>query len=113
MPVELVVTGANRPLSPRVEIGLYRIAQEALTNIGRHAQASQAWLEVTMSPEKVRLVVSDNGLGFDPEKIPQNRYGLIGLNERVKLLHGRLQVETSPGQGTRLEVTIPLRVKRR
>lgn len=112
VPVELVVAGANRPLSPRVEIGLYRIAQEALNNIGRHAQASQAWLEVTMSPEKVSLAVSDNGLGFDPEQIPQNRYGLIGLNERVKLLHGRLQVETSPGQGTRLEVTIPMRVKK-
>lgn len=112
VPVELVVAGANRPLSPRVEIGLYRIAQEALNNIGRHAQASQAWLEVTMSPEKVSLAVSDNGLGFDPEQIPQNRYGLIGLNERVKLLHGRLQVETSPGQGTRLEVTIPMRIKK-
>jgi two-component system NarL family sensor kinase len=113
MPVEMMVTGANRPLSPRAEIGLYRIAQEALNNIGRHAEASRVWLEVTMSPEAVKLVVSDNGRGFDPEQIPQNRYGLLGLNERVRLLHGRLQVESTPGQGTRLEVTIPLRVKRR
>ncbi|MCB8942734.1 MAG: GAF domain-containing sensor histidine kinase [Ardenticatenaceae bacterium] len=113
IPVEMVVTGANRPLSPRVEIGLYRIAQEALTNIGRHARASKAWLEVTMSPEKVKLMVSDNGCGFDPEQIPQNRYGLLGLNERVKLLHGRLQVESGPGQGTRLEVMIPLRARKK
>jgi two-component system NarL family sensor kinase len=112
LPVDMVVSGANRPLSPRVEIGLYRISQEALTNIGRHAQASKVWLEVTMSPEKVKLMVSDNGRGFDPEQIPQNRYGLIGLNERVRLLHGRLQVESSPGQGTRLEVIIPLRTRK-
>ena len=113
IPVDLMITGANRPLSPRVEIGLYRIAQEALTNIGSHAEASKAWLEIMMSPEKVRLVVSDNGLGFDPEQIPQNRYGLVGMNERVKLLHGRLQVESSPGQGTRLELTIPLRARKK
>ncbi len=111
--VQMLVTGANRPLSPRVEIGLYRMAQEALTNVGRHAEASKAWLEVTMSPEKVKLVVADNGRGFDPEQIPQNRYGLVGMNERVKLLHGRLHVESSPGQGTRLEVTIPLRGPKR
>jgi two-component system NarL family sensor kinase len=113
VPVEMAVTGANRPLPPRVEIGFYRIAQEALNNIGRHAQASKARLEVMMSPEAVKLVVADNGRGFDPEHIPENRYGLLGLNERVRLLHGRLQVESTPGRGTRLEVTIPLRVKRR
>ena len=113
IPVQMLVTGANRPLSPRVEIGLYRMAQEALTNVGRHAEANKAWLEVTMSPEKVKLVVADNGRGFDPEQIPQNRYGLVGMNERVKLLHGRLHVESSPGQGTRLEVTIPLRGPKR
>lgn len=113
VPVEMVVTGANRPLPPRVEISLYRMAQEALTNIGRHAQATKAWLEVIMSPEGVKLTVADNGHGFDPEQIPDNRYGLLGLNERVKLLHGRLQVESTPGQGTRLEVTIPLRAQRR
>ena len=108
-----VVTGANRPLSPRVEIGLYCTTQEALTNIGHHAEATKAWLEVMMSPEEVTLVVADNGRGFDPEQIPQNRYDLVGMNERVKLLHGRLQVESSPGQGTRLEVRIPLRGSRR
>ena len=113
MPVEMTITGANRPLSPRIEIGLYRMAQEALTNIGRHAEATKVWLEVTMSPEKVKLRVSDNGLGFDPEQIPQNRYGLVGMNERVKLLHGHLQVESSPGQGTRLEITVPLRARKK
>jgi signal transduction histidine kinase len=66
-----------------------------------------------MSPEGVKLTVADNGHGFDPEQIPDNRYGLLGLNERVKLIHGRLQVESTPGQGTRLEVTIPLRAQRR
>jgi two-component system NarL family sensor kinase len=109
-PVNFLVTGGNRPLSLRVESGLYRIAQEALTNINRHAQASQAFLHLLTTPTEVRLIVEDNGRGFDPEQAPQNRYGLRGLNERVKLLGGALRLESSPGAGTRLEVRIPLQV---
>jgi two-component system NarL family sensor kinase len=109
-PVNFLVTGGNRPLSLRVESGLYRIAQEALTNINRHAQASQAFLHLLTTPAEVRLIVEDNGRGFDPEQAPQSRYGLRGLNERVKLLGGALRLESSPGAGTRLEVRIPLQV---
>ena len=109
VPVELSLSGSGRPLPPRIEIGLYRLAQEALTNIGRHASATTAKVELVTSPEMVQLVVWDNGQGFDPEAIPENRYGLIGMNERVKLLHGRLHLESSPGEGTRIEVVIPLK----
>jgi signal transduction histidine kinase len=109
VPVELSLSGSGRPLPPRIEIGLYRLAQEALTNIGHHASATTAKVELVTSPEMVQLVVWDNGQGFDPEAIPENRYGLIGMNERVKLLHGRLHLESSPGEGTRIEVVIPLK----
>ncbi|NKQ35247.1 MAG: GAF domain-containing sensor histidine kinase [Chloroflexi bacterium] len=105
--VDLLVTG-SRPLPPRVESGLYRIAQEALTNIGRHAQATQVTLALTMTPDQVTLIVEDNGSGFDPEAVLENKFGLIGMNERVRLLDGRFRLESSKGEGTRLEVLIPV-----
>jgi signal transduction histidine kinase len=91
-----------------VEVGLYRIAQEALSNIVRHAQAAQVWLRLAVSPEDVSLVIEDDGQGFDPAEVVKNRYGLVGLNERVNLLGGRLQIESAPGTGTRLVVTVPI-----
>lgn len=107
-PVTFTVTGGNRPLPPRIESGLYRIAQEALTNMNRHAQASQATMQLLLAPAEAKLIVEDDGRGFDLAQIPENRYGLMGLNERVKLLNGQLHLESSPGAGTRLEILIPL-----
>lgn len=108
VPVAFTVAGGDRPLPPRIESGLYRIAQEALTNVSRHAQANQVKMQLVTTPAEVVLVVEDDGRGFDLAQIPENRYGLIGLNERVKLLNGRLQLESSPGAGTRLEARVPL-----
>src|SRR6185436_96996 len=84
-PVHLTITGTNPPLPGRVEVGLYRIAQEALTNAARHAQASQITLQLHFEPTRVQLIISDNGVGFDPAQLPPGRYGLIGLNELAKL----------------------------
>ncbi len=108
-PVQFKMTASHRSLPPRIEIGLYRIAQEALTNIGRHAQATTAVLELTLAPKNVRLVIADNGRGFDPAQVPPGRFGLVGLRERVKLLNGRLHLDSSPKIGTRLDVHIPLK----
>lgn len=105
--VTLSATGSHRPLPVRVETGLYRIAQEALANVVQHARASEVSLRLITTPEEIRLAIADNGRGFDPEQVKANRYGLIGLNERAKLLGGQLELETGPGAGTRLEVTIP------
>lgn len=99
--------GGSRPLPLRVEVGLYRIAQEALTNVTRHADARRAILRLVTTPDRVRLTVEDDGRGFDPSQLPKGRYGLIGLNERAKLLGGSLGLESSPGAGTRVEVAIP------
>jgi two-component system NarL family sensor kinase len=107
VPVDFLVAGGNRPLPPGVESGIYRIAQEALTNIDRHAQATQITVNLSMTPDAVTLIVSDDGRGFDTDQVPPNRFGLVGLNERVRLLNGRFQLESGPGQGTRLEVEIP------
>lgn len=106
--VTLSTTGGHRPLPVRVEAGLYRIAQEALNNVVQHAQATEASVRLVTTPEEIRLAVCDDGRGFDPEQVSQNRYGLVGLNERAKLLGGHLHLETTPGAGTRLEAVIPM-----
>jgi two-component system NarL family sensor kinase len=108
LPVDLLVTGGNQPLPSRVETGLYRIAQEAINNTCHHARASQIVVKLVVTPQTVTLTVEDDGRGFDLETITSNRFGLVGLNERVKLLNGRFHIESSPGQGTRVEAELPL-----
>jgi two-component system, NarL family, sensor kinase len=104
----LAVNGA-RPLPPNVEVGLYRICQEAMTNVGRHAQARRATVRLITTPEQVQLIVEDDGRGFDPSDAPGDRHGLIGMNERATMLDGALSVQSSPGAGTRVEATVPLK----
>jgi two-component system NarL family sensor kinase len=106
--VNFGVVGAGRMLPIRVEVGLYRILQEALTNIGRHAQAHHVNVQVVVMPEHVEMTISDDGRGFDPDQVTNNHFGLIGMNERVKLLSGKLRVSSSPGAGTELEISVPL-----
>lgn len=108
--VQFEATGANRPLPPRIEASLYRIAQEGLTNVQQHAQASRAHLSLVTTPAEARLVLTDNGRGFDVDAVAWNRFGLRGINERVRLLGGRLHLQSSPGAGARLEVSIPLQL---
>jgi two-component system, NarL family, sensor kinase len=101
------VNGA-RPLPPRVEVALYRICQEALANVARHTGAGQVDVRLVATPEQVRLVVEDDGRGFDASAVPGERHGLVGMNERASMLGGSLEVRSSPGAGTRVEVTVPL-----
>ena len=108
LPVDLLVTGGNQPLSPRVETGLYRIAQEAINNACQHAQASQITVKLVATPQLVTLTVEDNGRGFNLTDVSSSRFGLVGLNERVRLLNGRFHIESTPGQGTRVEAELPL-----
>jgi two-component system NarL family sensor kinase len=103
--------GENRPLPARIEASLYRIAQEALTNAIRHAEAQRIAVALTIKPERVDLLIEDNGRGFDVAQVPKDRYGLIGLNERVKLLGGTMHIHSSIGEGTRLDVSVPLESK--
>jgi len=108
VPAQFGATGVDRRLPLRVEASLFRAAQEGLSNIARHARARRAAIQLDTAPDQVRLVIKDDGRGFDSSQIPQGRFGLVGLNERVRLLGGKLSLESSPGQGTRIEVTIPL-----
>lgn len=103
--------GAVRPLPDHIEAGLYRIAQEALNNVTRHASADTALISLTCTPTQVHLTVEDDGIGFDPNEIEAERYGLKGLNERATLLGGDFNLESTEGKGTRVEVIVPLEGK--
>lgn len=104
----LHAVGGHHPLSAAIETGLYRIAQEALTNIYTHAQATQATIHLICTPAAIQLIVQDNGRGFEPDQVTHDRYGLIGINERVRLLGGQLAIESAAGAGTKVAVTVPL-----
>jgi signal transduction histidine kinase len=102
--------GEERRLSSEVELALYRIAQEALNNVKNHANASQATLSITFDKD-IKLEVIDNGVGFTVPKSPTEfapggHFGLLGMRERADLIGGRLEVESSPGKGTRLSVRL-------
>jgi signal transduction histidine kinase len=103
--VQYVVEGAIRPCSAQVEMALYRIAQEGLTNIRKHAHAAQAKLELSYRDgQRISLQMRDNGAGSADAS---GGFGLIGIQERVKLLGGTFQIDTAKGQGFRLQVEIP------
>jgi two-component system, NarL family, sensor kinase len=95
-------------LPESVEVGLYRIAQQALANVARHAGASRVIVRLAREPERVRLRIEDNGTGFDPSMDHPGRFGLTGMSERARLLNGTLTVESTPQRGTAIDVIVPL-----
>jgi signal transduction histidine kinase len=113
MPVEFHFSGAERRLEPQVELALYRVAQEALSNAARHAQASRIAVFLEFNPQVVVLTVSDDGCGFTVPKSPSEmapggHFGLLGMQERVELIGAQLEIHSMPGEGTRVNVTVPL-----
>ncbi|HYG34366.1 MAG TPA: ATP-binding protein [Clostridia bacterium] len=114
VPVDFHSNGAgSRRLPPGYETTLYRIAQEALTNVIRHSQASRVSVLLEHRPNCASLIVEDNGLGFDAERMRQSvaalgKLGLLGMEERVKLIGGSLEIESTPGSGTTVFARIPL-----
>ena len=111
--VTVTSSGAAGRLTPHLEAGLFRIAQEALTNATRHAGAKTVRVRLTIRPETAMLSIKDDGRGLDPERPPERAdagegFGLTGMRERARLLGGTLRVESAPGVGTRVEATVPL-----
>jgi signal transduction histidine kinase len=89
---------------------LFRVFQEALTNISRHARASEAKVHLRVDNESVALEISDNGRGIAPEEInDKNAIGLIGMRERVSFLQGKLDIRGIENRGTILKITLPLK----
>jgi len=95
-------------LSEELETTLYRILQEALTNVVKHAHARKVSILLVRRGGKVTAVIEDDGEGFDPGQSGEQGLGLLGMRERIDLLEGRINVESSPGSGTTLAVEVPL-----
>jgi signal transduction histidine kinase len=106
--VDFIVMGLEERLPPPVETALYRIVQESLTNIARHAQAETASVLLERRADRVRAIVEDDGVGFDPAAAQNGRLGLYGMRERAELLNGQLIIESTVGQGATIYVELPL-----
>lgn len=109
---ELTVLGEKRRLAPDVELGLFRIVQEALNNVMRHAGASLVAVGVEFDDSRVSVIVRDDGQGFELLASPSDfatigRFGLLGIEERTQLMRGNFQVKSESGQGTTINVGVP------
>ncbi|MFH1141677.1 MAG: sensor histidine kinase, partial [Chloroflexota bacterium] len=109
----LEVDGEGRRLSAEVELGLYRIIQEAVSNITKHSQAQNAVVTLKFRPDRVTATIADDGKGFETSHEPGNfaamgKLGLLGMQERAQLLKGSLSLQSRPGKGTTVTVTVNL-----
>lgn len=111
--VRFTTSGAERNLSPDVEMNLFRITQEALSNVRQHAQARHAGIQLDYGAQYVRLVIWDDGVGLPTDdsavrwEEDGRGFGLIGMQERATLLGGQMSVASAPGEGARIEVIVP------
>ncbi len=117
IPISLSITGSVPRLMSEAETTVFRVVQEALTNVAKHAQAKHVWIDLIVQEDSLQIRVRDDGRGFDPQTVAQEYrlgadsrpgLGLIGIRERVHLLGGRMEVVSAVGEGTRLQVAIPL-----
>lgn len=111
--IELRVTGDVRRIAPDEELTLFRIVQEALNNVRRHAEATRGVVEIGFEPRRVRVTVEDNGKGFVAPDQPvdlaaSGKLGLIGMHERARILGGTLSLHSWPGEGTRVVAEVPV-----
>jgi PAS domain S-box-containing protein len=110
---DLTIIGCEKRLLPEVELTIFRIVQEVLNNIEKHARGSEAQVTIEFTPEKIKLTISDNGQGFDLsgrlDDLPRSgKLGLIGIKERARLLGGTLDIKSIRDKGTTLTVDVPI-----
>jgi signal transduction histidine kinase len=109
MHVELESRLPEQRLPAEVETALYRIIQEALTNVVKHSGASRVSVLLTERDHGVAAMVEDDGMGFETEAARDDGLGLVGMRERIGLVGGRLHVESSAGAGTTIVAEVPVR----
>jgi signal transduction histidine kinase len=108
--VNVEIKGDERPVSSVVKTALFRIVQEALTNVIKHAQADSVTITLTFTRHVIKVRVTDNGRGFEPQTtgaVKRKTWGLQNMEERASLLGGDFNIHSSPGEGVRIEVSIP------
>ena len=106
LPAKLTLSGEPPDLSDEAQLTVFRIMQECMTNIAKHAKASEVTVTVDFSPREVVLRIADNGVGFDVSKTPKHHYGLINMRERARKIAGSVDIQSTPGEGT--QVTLHL-----
>ena len=115
IPVTFTATDLPVTLPQELASCLYRVAQEGMRNVSRHAQATQVDVKLIKVDGGLKLSIQDNGQGFEMKERKSGKYGLglIGMEERVRVVHGTYEVESTPGQGTKITVWVPIREGRR
>jgi signal transduction histidine kinase/ligand-binding sensor domain-containing protein len=118
MEIRALVDDIDKLFSPVEEINVFRIIQEGINNVIKHSRASECELTVRRLHDRCEIVIQDDGCGFEPSKIPAGRsdgggFGLTNMGERVRLLQGAMNIDSSPGSGTRITFQIPLTPARR
>lgn len=107
---EIKVLGEEKRLDSHIEIGLFRIIQEALNNVEKHAKATSVWVRIDFRPSVVSAVIEDDGEGFASiDTVGNESFGLMGMRERINLLGGDLNVKSEQDRGTSVFVTVPLK----
>ncbi len=107
IPVEIAAWPTLPRLGPQTETTMFRVIQEALTNVAKHSEAQNVWIELSQSSDSVLVQIRDNGRGFDPESV-RSGLGLTGMRERVALIGGEVQIVSRPGGGTVINLTVPV-----
>src|SRR4029079_13229191 len=95
-------------LAPSLENMIFRIVQEALTNVRLHSQSQRARVELTADGDRLRVLVRDWGIGFDPRAVACDRFGLQGIVQRARLMNSQAVIDSTPGQGTTIVVDLPV-----
>jgi signal transduction histidine kinase len=109
IPVQIAAQLGDERLPGEIETTLYRLVQEALTNVVKHARAKHVSILLVRRQDRVTAVVEDDGQGFDPQTTREDALGLVGMRERIGIVGGRLNVESRPDAGTTIAVEVPLR----
>jgi len=106
-------SGSGGRLMPELETALFRVVQEAITNIAKHSQAETVLIQYLERDDRISIEIEDDGKGFSPESLPppaarERGLGLLGMRERVELFGGTIELDSAPGSGTRIAVTVPV-----
>jgi len=111
--IEFIPVGEEVELDPDLALTVFRICQEALNNSKKHSEATNVWVTLAYESDAVRLIVDDNGVGFTPEYVNQDRptppLGLVSMQERAEVVGATIEIESTENKGTRVELVVPIR----
>lgn len=111
IPIKFVNIGEEKRLAPRFEVALFRLVQEAVQNAIKHADANEIQVKIELRKNAGKLIVKDNGIGFDTANKKDGSFGIMGMKERIELLKGEITFDSSLGKGTTITIDVPLMVE--